>query len=281
LAAVWLGSVLACCFPDDKKSEAKSADGPAAEGDTIPYEVLRKEKRRGDNKLAIDVLVSETASRPEVMKLAEQLRREYDGKFATICIWDSREAWRKHPAMLKASLEGKTGKDMPYDEKELDRHWLVVISGYLGQEIRWVAEGRDDPKASTSKQHSDADKADGKLAGPDRRQPGSVVPPDKGRAEQPAKSGKADMDHAAAEAKRKAVYVQICAALEGVETAAVQKFGRKPRPDDTAGFTIPYKAFVDRETLRVRKLLATELGLREQEIDAIKSAGDKAGWPRK
>jgi hypothetical protein len=96
---------------------------------TISYEVLRKEKRRGDGKLILVVLVSESASKQDVLKLAESLRREHDGKFAHIEIFDFREAWRRH-------------MDESYPEKELSRHWLVEIAGDLGQEIRWVAEGR-------------------------------------------------------------------------------------------------------------------------------------------
>jgi hypothetical protein len=79
---------------------------------------------------------------------------------------------------------------------------------------------------------------------------------------------------------RKAAYVRIVAALEGAEAAAVKKYGRKPQPDDTAGFTIPYKAFVNTQAQLARKRLAKELGLSEREIDQIKAEGDKAGWPR-
>jgi hypothetical protein len=79
---------------------------------------------------------------------------------------------------------------------------------------------------------------------------------------------------------RKAAYVKIVAALDGVEAAAVKKYGRKPRPDDKAEFAIPYKAFVNAQTQRVRKQLATDLGLSEAEVDQIKAEGDKSGWAR-
>src|SRR4029077_11052101 len=66
--------------------------------------------------------------------LAESLRQEYSGRFATICIFDSREASQRRT-------------DESYPEKELSRHWLVVVDwgGDTGskEEIRWVAEGRD------------------------------------------------------------------------------------------------------------------------------------------
>jgi hypothetical protein len=97
---------------------------------TIPYEVLKKEKRRGDGKLFLEVLVSEAAPKQEVMKLAESLRRQHARKFAHICIYDSREAFQRQ-------------FDETYPEKELDRHNLVVIAGDLGEEIRWIGEGRD------------------------------------------------------------------------------------------------------------------------------------------
>lgn len=104
----------------------------------IPYEVLRKEKRRG--KLSLEILVGEADSKQNVLKLAENLRREHDGKFALISIFDSRDAWKHRPAMERAALQGKSYKSYP--EKELDRHWLVVIDD-IDHEIRWVAEGRD------------------------------------------------------------------------------------------------------------------------------------------
>jgi hypothetical protein len=80
---------------------------------------------------------------------------------------------------------------------------------------------------------------------------------------------------------RKAVYVKIIAAMEKAEAAAIQKYGRKPGPDDKAEFTIPYKAFVNSQTQQVRKKLAKDLGLPEVAIDQIKLEGDRAGWPKR
>jgi hypothetical protein len=37
---------------------------------------------------------------------------------------------------------------------------------------------------------------------------------------------------------------------------------------------------VNAQTQRVRKQLATDLGLSEAEIDQIKAEGDKSGWAR-
>jgi hypothetical protein len=80
---------------------------------------------------------------------------------------------------------------------------------------------------------------------------------------------------------RRAVYVKIIAAMEKVEAAAVQRYGRKPTPDDKAEFTIPYKAFVNSQTQQVRKKLAKDLSLTEVVIDQIKVEGDRAGWPKR
>jgi hypothetical protein len=80
---------------------------------------------------------------------------------------------------------------------------------------------------------------------------------------------------------RKAAYVRIVAALAGAEAAAIQKYGRKPQPDDRADFVIPYRAFVNTQTQLARKRLAKELEVSEREVDQIKAEGDKAGWPRR
>ncbi len=104
--------------------------GGGKEEKTIPYEILKKEKRRGDGKLFLEVLVSEAAPKQEVLKLAESLRREHSGKFADISIYDSREAFQRQ-------------FNETYPEKKLLRHNLVVIAGDLGEKIRWIGEGRD------------------------------------------------------------------------------------------------------------------------------------------
>jgi hypothetical protein len=99
----------------------------------ISYEVLKKTEKRGD--IILDVLVSEDASKEEVMKLGEKLRKKYSdklGKLGVICIYDTREAQRRRT-------------DDSYPETELSKHWLVVISGLESdpvKQVRWVAEGR-------------------------------------------------------------------------------------------------------------------------------------------
>lgn len=101
---------------------------------TIPYEVLRKwdVKTRG---FGMEILVDEAASREDVMNLAKSLQRQHAGKYLVIDIFDSREAWQHRD-------------DDGYPEKEYWRHYLVQIAGKFrgwedGQEIHWVAEGRD------------------------------------------------------------------------------------------------------------------------------------------
>jgi hypothetical protein len=80
---------------------------------------------------------------------------------------------------------------------------------------------------------------------------------------------------------RKAAYVRIIAAQEGAEAAAVRKYGRKPQPGDMADFTIPYRAFVDREFEKALTSLAKEAGMPRTELTAIKRDGDKEGWPKR
>jgi len=80
---------------------------------------------------------------------------------------------------------------------------------------------------------------------------------------------------------RQETYVKIVTALDGVEEAAIRKFGRKPQADDKAGFTIPYKVFMDEQTQRARKQLVADLGMSESAIDEIKEEGERSGWPRR
>jgi hypothetical protein len=89
------------------------AAGSHEVGDGVPYEVLKMERPRNE-KYKIDVLVDEKTSKQDVLKLAEYLRGNYVGRYTTISIFDSREAWRAADAF-----------DQSYPEKELSRHWLV------------------------------------------------------------------------------------------------------------------------------------------------------------
>jgi LSD1 subclass zinc finger protein len=95
--------------------------------DPVPCEVL-DERRTPAGKLALDLLVSPSMTRADALTLAEARRRRHAGDYATICVFDDREAWRRH-------------LDPDYPEKTLSRHWLVVVTPDRG--VCWVAEGRD------------------------------------------------------------------------------------------------------------------------------------------
>lgn len=101
----------------------------------IHYEILRQWDVN-DEGLGMEILVDESASKRDVMKLAESLSKEYAGKYSVIDIYDSREACESR-------------LDPSYPEKNLDRHWLVqmapkgkVFAWDDGQEVHWIAKGR-------------------------------------------------------------------------------------------------------------------------------------------
>ena len=137
LLAAWVGMILGC------------RGGDKATENTIPYEVLKNEKHRGDGKLVLEVLVSEAASKQDVLKLAESFRQQHAGKFFSISIYDSRAAYLREielntPAELdKAFASPEKKREWLKAVKELQRHWLVSISVNDGEEIRWHGEGRD------------------------------------------------------------------------------------------------------------------------------------------
>lgn len=78
---------------------------------------------------------------------------------------------------------------------------------------------------------------------------------------------------------RRKAYAKIITEFEKAETAAERAFGRRPKPTDPAGFTVPYKAYLDDKKQQARQKLRTDLGLTDGEIDQIKKEGDKARWP--
>jgi len=80
---------------------------------------------------------------------------------------------------------------------------------------------------------------------------------------------------------RRAAYIRIIAARDGAEAAALKKYGRKPEPGDQAEFTIPYRAFVDREFEKALTTLAKEAGVPRTELATIQRDGDKEGWPKR
>src|SRR5690242_11695323 len=74
LVGVWAALIVACGC---REKPAPVAGSGGASEETIPYAVLSEDKRPADGKLFLDVLVNEAASRQDVMKLADRLRREY------------------------------------------------------------------------------------------------------------------------------------------------------------------------------------------------------------
>ena len=98
----------------------------------IDYEVLKKWNRPGGG-VGMEVLVSEKASKEQVLTLARKLRSKYQSqRHINIDIFDSREAWTHRD-------------DESYPQKKYFKHYLVQIgvnreTGY--NQIYWVAEGR-------------------------------------------------------------------------------------------------------------------------------------------
>lgn len=110
----------------------------------IHYEVLHK-SADGSNRFYMQVLVDEAASEAEVMDLAKTLSREFAGQYASIDIFDSREAWSSRA-------------DEKYPKQKYWQHYLVQIGSEAGawtdgQEVHWVAKGRTDaPRAGGAPQ---------------------------------------------------------------------------------------------------------------------------------
>jgi hypothetical protein len=103
----------------------------------IDYEVLRQ-WIPGRSGIGLELLVSPTAKRIEVMQLANHLINQSRGNGqVVIFIFDSREAW--------ANRDNDT-----YPEKEYFKHFLVTVMSppLPGEsEVRWTAKGRTDPTA--------------------------------------------------------------------------------------------------------------------------------------
>lgn len=142
ILVAWVGMILACGGAGQTGNRATSppaqqkAESREASEKPIPYEVLTKKGRSLDGKLMWHILVSETVSKDDVMKLAQNLQREYAGNYAFMFIYDSRETWQRWD-------------DESYPEKERDRHFLVMMDGGITgskAEIRWCAEGRISPE---------------------------------------------------------------------------------------------------------------------------------------
>jgi len=106
---------------------------------TIDYQVLRQWSiptwHTPGGGIGMELLVSEDATKEEVLALANSLRSKYLPRkdyFITIQIFDSLEAYSHR-------------EDLTYPEEEYFKHFLIDITrnpntGY--DEISWVAKGR-------------------------------------------------------------------------------------------------------------------------------------------
>src|SRR5262249_13459074 len=76
-------------------------------------------------------------------------------------------------------------------------------------------------------------------------------------------------------------YAFLAGERSRVEAAAVAKFGRKPNDDDLAGFTIPYRSFVEAEMKKVFAAFENRTGKGRDTAERIIKEGDAKGWPKK
>jgi len=100
----------------------------------IKYSVLRQWKI-GSTGIGMEILVSPTNTKDEIMALAGNLRKEKlrGGPLNIIFIFDSKEAWANRD-------------NDAYPEKTYWKHFLVEINTQEAEEIKWVAEGREEPQ---------------------------------------------------------------------------------------------------------------------------------------
>lgn len=104
--------------------------GGCAGEKTIPYEVLEKSDVQKRGRFNMSILVSETASKEEVMALARSLQKKFAGEFALIEIYDSRETFRRI-------------MDETYPAEEIGRHLLVAILDGDPKGPDWMGTLRD------------------------------------------------------------------------------------------------------------------------------------------
>lgn len=127
-AGVWL---MTKNRPTSASPEAPAKKAPVF----ISYEVLRR-WTPGRSGTGLELLVSPTAKRIEVMQLANHLTNQYRSEgLVVMFIFDSREAWANR-------------QNDSYPEKEYWKHSLVAVMSppLSGEpEVRWTAEGRPEP----------------------------------------------------------------------------------------------------------------------------------------
>ncbi len=99
----------------------------------ISFEVLRK-WTPGSKGTGMDILVSETATKEQVLKLANYLKKKHTSSgFIWISIFDLKDAWKHRD-------------DENYPSEKYFNHFLAQISvnpstGH--NKVSWVAEGRE------------------------------------------------------------------------------------------------------------------------------------------
>ena len=137
LLTVTLIITLACGKKDEKVStlriEQKTEVTEETKQSVIAYETLRRWTPQGGG-IGLIILVSEKASKEEVMALASHLRYENLSKgWIWIDIFDLKEAYLHRD-------------DQNYPEQKYFKHWLVnvCVNPSTGHdEMQWVGDGRD------------------------------------------------------------------------------------------------------------------------------------------
>lgn len=125
--------ILTSCF---SKRQTLKCDTTSGTSNTIKkiidYQILRK-WIPGISGVGMDILVSECASKEEVLKLARKLRKESKPKGSVfISIFDTKEAWRNR-------------ENSDYPDSKYFKHFLVsiIINPHTGHEqLIWMAKGR-------------------------------------------------------------------------------------------------------------------------------------------
>lgn len=127
---------------------------PGPEEKLIPYEVLSQRRSNGKleeyrDRIQLNVLVSEKATKEEVMRLAEWLRVKNEGRRLLLSVFDSKEVWEYlspgDTAKEQAAWDRKYGtkEKQAQMEKESKRHDLAGIGVDTNGKVVWTAKGRD------------------------------------------------------------------------------------------------------------------------------------------
>jgi len=116
--------------------EEEYAQEPRIEQNIITYETLRKWDILVNEGVGMELLVSPSATKQEVMTLARHLKSKYRSrnKYVWVNIFDSKIAYLRRD-------------DMSYPQAEYWKHFLVQVN--LSNEVMWVAKGRANKNIST------------------------------------------------------------------------------------------------------------------------------------